>query len=303
MVFCRLPKLYRPWWLYLPFIFPPFLRYGMFLADHSAQRCYFSTVHLIFFCWLWLKLLPTGCENWKASLVTQEAPQIVTRPHGAFADNTGIKVDFRPLGIQVEPPLLREFRRQKVWHTGTRLLFLTSPQCRWSLLPLVQRAQDWDAARCRYFCISRRAIKPPVAVHRNPKKFLQPTTADLLDIIKTQDGKYLFPCSDIRKNDIPIIYGQWTLFSSLLSHRTVAANLSDSKEVFYDVLVSLAHRAYPLFMRKLPTFKQNNARIATFGETTARPYWCLGLVWILKHRCPMLPSMIGALGVVHSESE
>ena len=122
-------------------------------------------------------------------------------------------------------------------------------------------------------------------------------TRDLMEIIrKHKNEKFLFPCSDIRKNDIPDFLRENNYhFSEAITHHTVTANLSDLKEVFYDILAFFSPSGIHSLFTNFPDFKQNNTRIAAFGPATAKAVKDAGLILDIEAPLPNAPSMTGAL--------
>jgi uroporphyrinogen-III synthase len=152
----------------------------------------------------------------------------------------------------------------------------------------------------KYFCISEQTSNylQKYIVIRKRKIFTGlKDTRDLLEIIKKhKNEKFLFPCSDIRKNDIPDFLRENSYhFSEAITHHTIAANLSDLKEVFYDILAFFSPSGIHSLYTNFPDFKQNNTRIAAFGPATAKAVKDAGLVLDIEAPLPNAPSMTGAL--------
>jgi uroporphyrinogen-III synthase len=235
----------------------------------------------------------------KSILVTQEAPTDANSPYLKLAEKFGVKVDFRPF-IQVEPVDLREFRRQKVDILQHTAIILTSRNAVDHFFHLCKELKVEMPPDMKYFCISDQTSNylQKYIVIRKRKIFTgAKSTTDLLDIIrKHKTEKFLFPCSDIRKSDIPdYLKANNFTFSELIIHRTVAANLSDLTDVYYDVLAFFSPSGINSLFVNFPTFKQNNTRIATFGATTAKAARDAGLVLDIEAPLPNAPSMTGAL--------
>src|SRR5690606_6451060 len=113
---------------------------------------------------------------------------------------------------------------------------------------------------------------------------------------KHKNEKYLFPCSDIRKSDIPDFLRQNGFnYTEAIIYNTVASDLSDLKEVYYDVLAFFSPPGInPLFVN-FPDLVQNNTRIAAFGPTTAKAVRDAGLILDIEAPLPNAPSMTGAI--------
>ena len=235
----------------------------------------------------------------KSILITQEAPQDSNSPYLKLEERFGVKIDFRPF-IQVEPIDLREFRKQKVDILQHTAIIFTSRNAVDHFFHLCRELKMEMPADMKYFCISEQTSNylQKYIVIRKRKIFTgAKNTSDLLDIIKKhKNEKFLFPCSDIRKNDIPdYLKSNSFTFNEVVIHRTVAANLSDLKDVYYDILAFFSPSGINSLLVNFPAFKQNNTRIATFGSTTAQAARDAGLVLDIEAPLPNAPSMTGAL--------
>ncbi len=235
----------------------------------------------------------------KSILVTQEAPTDNNSPYSKLAEKFSVRVDFRPF-IQVEPIDLREFRRQKVDILHHTAIIFTSRNAVDHFFHLCRELKMEMPPDMKYFCISDQTSNylQKYIVIRKRKIFTgAKSTTDLLDIVKKhRSEKFLFPCSDIRKSDIPdFLKTNGFIFTEVIIHRTVAANLSDLKDVQYDILAFFSPSGINSLMVNFPAFKQNNTRIATFGSTTAKAARDAGFVLDIEAPLPNAPSMTGAL--------
>lgn len=235
----------------------------------------------------------------KSILVTQELPSDPTSPYFKIADEYEVRVDFRPF-IQVEPVELKEFRKQKIEILNHTAIIFTSRNAVDHFFALCQELKIEMPPEMKYFCISEQTSNylQKYIVIRKRKIFTGlKDTQDLLDIIKKhKNEKFLFPCSDIRKNDIPDFFKENNFhFCEAITHHTVASNLSDLKEVYYDILAFFSPSGIHSLFTNFPAFKQNHTRIAAFGPATAKAVREAGLVLDIEAPLPNAPSMTGAL--------
>ncbi len=235
----------------------------------------------------------------KSILVTQDPPIDPASPYYKIAEKYALKVDFRPF-IQVEPVSVKEFRKQKVEILNHTAVIFTSRNAVDHFFTLCRELKIEMPPEMKYFCISEQTSNylQKYIVIRKRKIFTGlKDTQDLLEIIrKHKNEKFLFPCSDIRKNDIPDFFrDNGFQFCEAITHHTVAANLSDLKEVFYDVLAFFSPSGIHSLYTNFPEFKQNNTRIAAFGPATAKAVRDAGLVLDIEAPLPNAPSMTGAL--------
>ena len=235
----------------------------------------------------------------KSILVTQEAPADSASPYFKIAEKYSVKVDFRPF-IQVEAVPVKEFRKQKIEILNYTAVIFTSRNAVDHFFTLCRELKIEIPPDMKYFCISEQTSNylQKYIVIRKRKIFTGlKDTLDLLEIIKKhKNEKFLFPCSDIRKNDIPdFLRDNSFQFSEAITHHTVAANLSDLKEVFYDILAFFSPSGIHSLYTNFPDFKQNQTRIAAFGPATAKAVRDAGLVLDIEAPLPNAPSMTGAL--------
>jgi len=75
----------------------------------------------------------------------------------------------------------------------------------------------------------------------------------------------------------------------------VVSDLSDLRNVFYDILVFFSPSGIQSLFENFPDFKQNNTRIAVFGNSTVRAAEEHNLVVNIQAPTPETPSMTMAL--------
>ena len=235
----------------------------------------------------------------KSILVSQPEPHNGQSPYDNLKSKYNIKIDFRPF-IQIEPVSLKEFRSQKIDILNHSAIIFTSRNAVDHLFDLACQMKVEMPADMKYFCISEQTSNylQKYIVIRKRKIFTGSKTAmDLIEILKKhKNEKFLFPCSNIRKNDIPNFLNENEYdFSEAVIYRTVASDLSDLAEVNYDIIAFFSPSGITSLFHNFPEFKQNNTRIAAFGPTTAKAVKDAGLILDIQAPHPSAPSMTGAL--------
>jgi len=235
----------------------------------------------------------------KSILITQEVPTDVNSPYLKLAEKFGLKIDFRPF-IQVEAVPVKEFRKQKIDILQHTAIIFTSRHAVDHYFNVCAELKLEMPADMKYFCISDQTSNylQKYIVIRKRKIFTGlKDTKDLLEIIKKhKNERFLFPCSDIRKNDIPdFLRENGFNFNEAVIYHTVAADLADLKNVYYDVLAFFSPSGVNSLFVNFPEFKQSNTRIAAFGATTAKAVRDAGLVLDIEAPLPNAPSMTGAI--------
>jgi uroporphyrinogen-III synthase len=245
-------------------------------------------------------------EKVSSILVSQPKPNVEDSPYHKLARKYDLKVDFRPF-IHIEPVGVKEFRKQKIDVLKHTAVIFTSRNAVDHFFALCKEMKIEMPSDMKYFCISDQTANylQKYIVIRKRKIFTGSKTAqDLIEILKKhKNEKYVFPCSNIRKNDIPDFLSENGYeFSEAVIYRTVASDLSDLAEVNYDIIAFFSPSGINSLLVNFPEFKQNKTRIAAFGPTTAQAVKDAGLVLDIQAPMPNAPSMTGALEVYIKEA-
>ena len=152
----------------------------------------------------------------------------------------------------------------------------------------------------KYFCITEQTANylQKYIVIRKRKIFAgEKTASQLLDLIKKhKNEKFLFPCSDKRRNDIPEFMGTNDLhLTEAMMYETASSDLSDLENVFYDILCFFSPSGIKSLFENFPEFKQNKTLIAAWGATTVKAIVDAKLTVNIMAPSPESPSMIMAL--------
>ena len=155
-------------------------------------------------------------------------------------------------------------------------------------------------ADMKYFCVSEQTSNylQKYIVIRKRKIFTGERTAkDLEEIIKKhKEEKYLFPCSNIRKEELPEFMSKNGFqFTEAIIYKTVASDLSDIDPNSFDIISFFSPSGVSSLFSNYPDFQQKKTRIATFGPTTAKAVRDAGLIVDIEAPMPNAPSMTGAI--------
>ncbi len=238
-------------------------------------------------------------EKVRSILVSQPEPKDEDSPYRKLSEKYKIKIDFRPF-IYIEPVSLKDFRKQKVEVLQYTAVIFTSRNAVDHFFRLCKEMKIEVPADMKYFCISDQTANylQKYIVIRKRKIFTGSKTAqDLIEILKKhKNEKYIFPCSNIRKNDIPdFLSKNGYKFTEAVIYSTVANDLSDLADVNYDIIAFFSPSGINSLFINFPSFKQNKTRIAAFGPTTAKAVKDAGLELDIEAPMPDAPSMTGAL--------
>jgi len=235
----------------------------------------------------------------KTILVSQPKPDTDKSPYFDLSEKCKVKIDFRPF-IHVEGIASKDFRQDKINILDHTAIILTSRNAVDHFFRICEELRITVPDTMKYFCISESTAYylQKYVVYRKRKIFHgRQTFADLMELIKKHKGeKYLLPCSDILKPDIPELLNKNNInYTSATLYQTVCSDLSDLADVNYDVLVFFSPAGIKSLFQNFPEFKQNDTRIAVFGSTTAKAAESAGLKINIAAPQPEAPSMTMAL--------
>lgn len=232
-------------------------------------------------------------------LVSQPKPEGKKSPYFDLAEKYGLKIDFRSF-IHIEGIGAQEFRTQKIDLSDHTAIILTSKTAVDHYFRIAEEMRYEVPDSMKYFCISEAVayyLQKYVAYRKRKIFFGKQTIGDLADVLKKhKKEKFLLPCSDLLRDKIPMTLEENDLkFTKAVLFRTVASDLSDLENVYYDMLVFYSPGGIESLLKNFPKFKQNKTVIAAFGPTTANAVVKNKLRLDLHAPQPNAPSMTGAI--------
>ncbi len=152
----------------------------------------------------------------------------------------------------------------------------------------------------KYFCQSEAVAYylQKYVVYRKRKIYVgKMNFKDLVPLFKKyKEEKFLLPSSDVLNHEVPEKLDElgvnWTRG---IFYKTVISDLSDLRDVSYDVLVFFSPSGIESLLKNFPDFEQNDTRIAVFGNSTVDAATGAGLRIDIKAPTPDTPSMTMAL--------
>jgi uroporphyrinogen-III synthase len=235
----------------------------------------------------------------KSNLVSQPAPADDKSPYHELARKYNLKIDFRPF-IKVEAVPAQDFRQERINILDHTAIVLTSRNAVDHFFRMCKEMRLTVPETMKYFCVSESVAYyvQKYIVYRKRKVFIgKQTFSDLMDVIKKHKSeKYLVPCSDIQKGEIPALLDKANVqYTNAVFYRTVASDLSDLKDLKYDMLVFFSPGGIESLKKNFPDFTQDSTVIAAFGPTTAKAVRDYDLRLDIEAPLPEAPSMTGAI--------
>ncbi|HEY5687904.1 MAG TPA: uroporphyrinogen-III synthase [Yeosuana sp.] len=235
----------------------------------------------------------------KTILVSQPEPKIENSPYFDLQEKQKVKIDFRPF-IHVEGVSAKDIRLQKVDLNNYTAIILTSRNSVDHYFRVAEEMRFKVPDTMKYFCQSEAVAfyLQKYVVYRKRKIYVgKRSFSELSPLIKKyKDEKFLLPNTDKVKSEVSETMNalgvNWKLATF---YKTVISDLSDLADVYYDVLVFFSPSGIDSLFHNFPDFKQNNTRIAVFGDTTIKAVEEKGLRVDIAAPTKETPSMTMAL--------
>ncbi len=235
----------------------------------------------------------------KTILVSQPKPKVENSPYFELEQRQRVKIDFIPF-IHVEGVSGKEVRLQKVDLKDFSAIILTSRNAVDHFFRIAEEMRFKVPDTLKYFCQSEAVAYylQKYVVYRKRKIYVgKRTFPELIPLIKKHKNEtFLLPSSDKFKPNVPELLDalgvKWTQSTF---YKTVVSDLSEYENVFYDILVFFSPSGIQSLFENFPNFKQNDTRIAVFGNTTVKAAEEAGLKINIQAPTPETPSMTMAL--------
>lgn len=234
----------------------------------------------------------------KSILVSQPAPN-ESSPYLEIAKKEKIKIDFRPF-IHVEGVDAKELRTQKIDLSQYTGIIFTSKNAIDHYFRLAEEMRFQVPDSMRYICQSEAIanyLQKHIVYRKRKISYGEKNFADLAPIFKKYPAeKYLLPSSDVLSSDIPKILDAANIeWSRAIMYKTVYSDLTDIDIREYDMLVFFSPQGIKSLQANFKDFKQGDAKIAVFGNSTQQEAENAGLKVDVMAPTKETPSMTMAI--------
>ena len=235
----------------------------------------------------------------KTILVSQPEPSNEKSPYSRLKEKYKLKIDFRPF-IHVEGVTAKNVRQQKINFSDFNNIILTSKNAVDHFFRLAEEMRYKVPDATKYFCQSEAIgfYLQKYVVYRKRKIYVGDRDFKSLESIfqKFENESFLVPTSDILNSETSLFLDSiginWTRAKL---YKTVVSDLSDLRDVYYDILVFFSPSGIESLFKNFPDFKQNNTRIAVYGNATVKAASDAKLRIDIKAPTPDTPSMTMAI--------
>lgn len=234
----------------------------------------------------------------KTILVSQPKPE--RSPYYNLEKKYDIQIDWRPF-IYVDGVSEKEFRKNRVRPDEFTTIIFTSKNAIEHFFRLCDEMRVKMSQNTKYFCLSEAIANylQKFIVYRKRKVFVGVKKIEDLQayFIKHRDKETFFlPNSNLGSQDVVDFLDAHKInYQSAMMYKTLSSDLSDLSDITYDVLVFFSPLGIKSLYENFPEFKQNETRLAAFGNSTSRAVEEKGLTINIQAPSPESPSMTMAL--------
>ena len=249
---------------------------------------------------------PRELQKVQTILISQPPPSSVRNPYSILAEKHGITVDFRKF-IQLDKITPKEYRRQRVNPLEHQGIIFNSKTAIDHYFKICEDVRIKMPQEMKYFCSSESiALYLQKFIEYRKRKVFYPKDSKT-NLFKLLDkhkgiGKFLYPCASypfdehLRNQEIPNFLNEKGIeYAELAIYKVVCSDLSDLKDIFYDMIVFFSPLGIRSLFENFPSFQQNNTRIAAYGNITSKSVTDHKLLLDVKAPDENAPSMSMAI--------
>lgn len=246
----------------------------------------------------------------KKILVSQPKPSSEKSPYYDICAKYGVEMVFRPF-IKVEGLSAKEFRQSKINPADYTAIIFTSRTAVDHFFRLCEELRVKVPDTMRYFCTTESiALYLQKYITYRKRKISFGKTGKLDDeqlvaaMVKNNKEKFLFPISDVNKDNISFLTDKGLDITKSVMYRTVSNDFQPEESLDYDMLVFFSPAGIASLKKNFPDFDQDKEEIciATFGTTTAKAVVDAGLRLDIKAPTPTHRSMPDAIEAFLAEN-
>jgi uroporphyrinogen-III synthase len=236
----------------------------------------------------------------KNILVSQPQPaELEKSPYGELIRKFNVNIEFRKF-ITIEGIPAREFRQDRINILDFTAVIFTSRNAVDHFFRISKEMRLEVPDSMKYFSISESTayyLQKYVQYRKRKVFHSRESFTNLVELVKKHKSeKFLLPCSDIHKQEIPKMLEENKIFyRKAIIYKTLASDLSDLDISNYDMLIFFSPAGIRSLFKNFPVFQQNNTVIGAFGPATAKAITEVGLKLQIQAPNKNAPSMTMAI--------
>jgi len=236
----------------------------------------------------------------KNILVSQPQPtEFEKSPYAEIARKFNVNITFRKF-IKDEGIPAKEFRKDRINLLNFSAVIFTSRNAVDQYFRICKEMRVDVPESMKYFSISESTayyLQKYVQFRKRKIFHSKENFSNLIELIKKhRTEKFLLPCSDIHKQEIPKMLDENKIqYRKAIIYRTLASDLSDIDIEKFDMLVFFSPSGIKSLFKNFPDFIQADRAIGAFGSATHKALKDGGLKLSVEAPTQSAPSMTMAI--------
>lgn len=239
----------------------------------------------------------------KKILVSQPRPTTQKSPYFDIAAKHNVEIVFRQF-IKIEGLTAKEFRHSKINLSDYTAVIFAARHAVDNFFRLCDEMRVTVPDTMKYFCKTEAVAHylQKYIVYRKRKIFFAPSgklddPQLIQSMVKNKDEKFLYPISDVNKDNLSALDANEIPYTKAVMYRTVSNDFTPDEPFDYDLLLFFSPAGIDSLKKNFPDFDQDRDRkyIGTFGAPAAKAVEDAGLRLDFAAPTPEALSMPAAL--------
>lgn len=231
-------------------------------------------------------------------LISQAKPAVLT----AYEDlekRFGVHIDFVPF-VTIEGLTEKEYRKNRVYPNEYTAIVFTSKNAVDHFFRLCGEMRIKMSEETKYFCATEAIANYLQKFIMFRKRKVFNGTKSVLElksyIQRNREEKFYLPCNDQGNPEVTKFFRDLKVpIQEAVMYRTVNNDLTDLKDVKYDIIAFFSALEIKSLFEQFPDFKQEDRRICVFGTAALKAVTDRGMKVNIQAGTPEAPSIAVAL--------
>jgi uroporphyrinogen-III synthase len=231
-------------------------------------------------------------------LISQPKPA-VRSAYDELEKKFGVRIDFVPF-VTVEGLTEKEYRKNRVYPGEFTAIVFTSKNAVDHFFRLCTELRIKMSEETKYFCATETIANylQKFIMFRKRKVFNGAKSITELKsyVLRHKEEKFFLPCSDQGNPEVSQFFRDLKVpIQEAVMFRTVYPDLSDLKDIKYDIIAFFSALEIKSLFDNFPDFKQEDRRICVFGQAALKSVTEKGMTVNIQAGTPEAPSIAVAL--------
>jgi uroporphyrinogen-III synthase len=231
-------------------------------------------------------------------LISQGQP-VVRTAYDEIEKRFGVRIDFVPF-VTIEGLTEKEYRKNRVYPNDYSAIVFTSKNAVDHFFRLCGEMRIKMSEETKYFCATETIANYLQKFINFRKRKVFNGTKSILElksyIQRNREEKYYLPCGDQGNPEVTKFFRDLKVpIQEAVMYRTVNNDLSNLKDIKYDIIAFFSANEIKSMFEQFPNFKQDDRRICVFGTAALKTVTDRGMTVNIQAGTPEAPSIAVAL--------